>query len=245
VVAHDDRLDRICGVDKCVGDFKFEELPDIHPTLPVTFYRNYEMKQTNGTIDRRIPLLRDVFTAFPNLPINVDVKTDNQELLDKVAAMIKEFDREEITPWGNFRETVNQKCFNKNPAIPLIFSMKRVAIALALFYTGLLPFIPLKESCFEILMPSTATKLFDLSDRVPRLTWKHRVLVWIIDLLLMRPMLFRHLQRRGMYVFVWVLNDDEDYERAYRLGADGVMTDFPTKLRSFLDKNESLLSNVK
>ena len=40
VVAHDDRLDRICGVDKCVSDFRFEELPDIRPTLPVTFYKS-------------------------------------------------------------------------------------------------------------------------------------------------------------------------------------------------------------
>ena len=53
----------------------------------------------------------------------------------------------------------------------------------------------------------------------------------------MRPMLFRHLQRRGILVFVWVLKDDEDYERAYRLGADGVLSDFPAKLRNFLDKN--------
>ena len=61
----------------------------------------------------------------------------------------------------------------------------------------------------------------------------------------MRPMLFRHLQRRGIIVFVWVLNEDEEYKRAFRLGADGVMTDFPTKLREFLDKNETLLSNNK
>ena len=40
VVAHDDRLDRICGVDKSFSDFIFEELPDILPTLPVTFYRS-------------------------------------------------------------------------------------------------------------------------------------------------------------------------------------------------------------
>ena len=90
--------------------------------------------------------------------------------------------------------------------------MERVVNVLLLFYTGLLPFIPLKESCFEILMPSTETelvlllffilsifhcifhfeqwrtidtlvcRLFDLGVRLPSVTWKHRVLVWIVDL---------------------------------------------------------------
>uniref|UniRef100_A0A914WQ81 GP-PDE domain-containing protein n=1 Tax=Plectus sambesii TaxID=2011161 RepID=A0A914WQ81_9BILA len=192
--------------------------------------------------DRKIPLLRDVFTAFPGVPINLDVKTESTELLEKVETMIKEFDREAITPWGNFRDSVTQNCYAKNPNIPLFSSIRRVVLILLWFYTGLLPFIPIKESFFEILMPSTATKIFDLSERRSHLTWQHRALVWIIDLLLMRPMLFRHLQRRGIKVLVWVLNDNEDYERAFRLGADGIMTDFPTKLREYLDKNQSLLS---
>ena len=38
-------------------------------------------------------------------------------------------------------------------------------------------------------------------------------------------------------VFIWVLNDEREYRRAFELGADGVMTDFPRKLRTFLDRN--------
>lgn len=38
-------------------------------------------------------------------------------------------------------------------------------------------------------------------------------------------------------VYVWVLNDEEDFQRAFDLGATGVMTDFPTKLKDFLDRN--------
>lgn len=34
--------------------------------------------------DRRIPLLRDVFQAFPELPINVDIKVDNDRLIQEV-----------------------------------------------------------------------------------------------------------------------------------------------------------------
>ena len=34
--------------------------------------------------DRRIPLLREVFESFPDLAINVDVKTNNDRLIHEV-----------------------------------------------------------------------------------------------------------------------------------------------------------------
>lgn len=38
-------------------------------------------------------------------------------------------------------------------------------------------------------------------------------------------------------VYIWVLNDEDDFQRAFDLGATGVMTDFPTKLKDFMDRN--------
>ena len=35
--------------------------------------------------DRRIPLLEEVFQAFPQMPINVDIKVDNEVLMKKVS----------------------------------------------------------------------------------------------------------------------------------------------------------------
>lgn len=38
-------------------------------------------------------------------------------------------------------------------------------------------------------------------------------------------------------VYIWVLNDEEDFKRAFDLGATGIMTDYPTKLKEFMEKN--------
>lgn len=38
-------------------------------------------------------------------------------------------------------------------------------------------------------------------------------------------------------VYIWVLNDEEDFQRAFDLGATGVMTDFPSRLKDFMDRN--------
>lgn len=39
-----------------------------------------------------------------------------------------------------------------------------------------------------------------------------------------------------------MLNDEKDFKRAFDLGATGVMTDFPTKLRDFMEKNGTAIS---
>lgn len=46
----------------------------------------------------------------------------------------------------------------QNADIPILFCMQRVLLLVGLFYTGLLPFIPIKEEFLEIPMPSIILK---------------------------------------------------------------------------------------
>lgn len=230
VVSHDANLRRATGINAFISDIAYNELPPYLCQLDVTFQRECVC---SGGDDKRIPLLQDVFDAFPNTPINVDIKVNNDTLVKKVSALITKYDRENLTVWGNASNQVVKKCFKENPRIPVLFSFPRVLQLLGLFYTGLLPFVPLKEQFLEIPMPSILTKMRDPD----MLTRSQRVIIWLADTLLMRKALFNHLTARGIQVYIWVLNDDEDFQRAFDLGATGVMTDFPTRLRHFMDKN--------
>lgn len=40
--------------------------------------------QVKGGSDRQMPLLRDLFEAFPDMPVNIDVKINNDDLIEKV-----------------------------------------------------------------------------------------------------------------------------------------------------------------
>lgn len=42
----------------------------------------------------------------------------------------------------------------------------------------------------------------------------------------------------SVQVLFWCLNEESDFEVAFSLGANGVMTDYPTALRHYLDKQE-------
>ncbi|XP_068173161.1 lysophospholipase D GDPD1 [Antennarius striatus] len=230
VVSHDANLRRSTGMNAYIADMTYDELPPYLCRLGVSFEKECVCE---GGDDKRIPLLTDVFDAFPNTPVNIDVKVNNDKLIRKVSELVVKYDREHLTVWGNYRNQIVKKCYKENPRIPVLFSLPRVLQLLGLYYTGLLPFVPLKEHFLEIPMPSIVNKLIDPHgfNRCLRLA------AWLADSLLMRKTLFEHLTARGIQVYVWVLNDEEDFQRAFDLGATGVMTDFPSRLKDFMDRN--------
>lgn len=61
--------------------------------------------------ERRFTLLEDVFEKFPKVPINIDIKVDDDLLIKKVSDLITKYSREEYTVWGNFNDIVTRKCY--------------------------------------------------------------------------------------------------------------------------------------
>ena len=157
VVTHDASLRRSAGVTSNVSDVRYAELPPYLCKLDVSFQRERCCEVRRGG-DQRMPLLSDVFEAFPHTPVNVDVKVDDDALVKEVSELVTRHKREHLTVWGNSSNRIVKKCHKVNPRIPLFFSLTRVLQLLGLFYTGLLPFVPLKEQFLEIPMPSIVTK---------------------------------------------------------------------------------------
>ncbi|KAL8199092.1 UNVERIFIED_CONTAM: Lysophospholipase D gdpd1, partial [Gekko kuhli] len=150
--------------------------------------------------------------------------------LRKVSELVSQYQREHLTVWGNVSHEIVDKCHKENAHIPILFCLRRVLLLLGLFYTGLLPFFPIPEDFLEIPMPSIILKLKE-PEKISR---SQRFTIWLTDMLLMRKALFNHLTARGLQVYIWVLNEEQEYKRAFDLGATGVMTDYPTKLKNFL-----------
>ncbi|KAL6448048.1 hypothetical protein ACFW04_000234 [Cataglyphis niger] len=237
VVSHDQNLLRSTGINKNISELDYKDLPLLKQRLPIDFEPDMEYVGSAREEDRRFALLREVFEAFPNIPINIDIKINDDQLISKVSDLIKQYNREEYTVWGNFSDEVTQKCYKMNPNVNLLFSMQRVTMLIFLLYTGLLPFVPLKETHLEIFLPSIYLRRKGGSSQT--FLPLEKFVVRTINVLLMRPCLFNHLRARGIHVYFWVLNKDEEFEKAFELGATGVMTDYPTKLKSFL-KNHAM-----
>lgn len=229
VVSHDNNIVRTTGEEVLISDTNYEDLPCILKGLKVTFCKDKWCHSDSE--DCQIPLLTDVFKMFPDTPINLDIKLHDIELIDKVLDIIREYKREEITVVGNFRESVTAAVRKKAPDIPTIFSMSGILKLILLCYTGLLPFFPLRDSFLEVPVGKVLRREF--GEAAP---WYLHLLLSIYDGLLMRRFLFRHLQRRGVKVYLWVLNDEEGWRLAHKLAVDGVMTDYPKLLKAFVDE---------
>uniref|UniRef100_A0A8C8VLJ0 Glycerophosphodiester phosphodiesterase domain containing 3 n=1 Tax=Pelusios castaneus TaxID=367368 RepID=A0A8C8VLJ0_9SAUR len=207
VVSHDQNLQRQTGQNQDIRNLDYADLPPYKDPLEVTFSPG---AFSHGS-DHHIPSLEEVFQKFPNVPVNVEIKQDDDELIQKVADLVRQYHRSHITVWASFQDKILKKCKAANPEMPYIFSIQRGMLLLLLYYTGLLPFVPLPESFLQFLLPS------------------------IINRITMRKKLFKHLEDRGIQVVLWVLNEEKDFEEAFSYGISGVMSDYPTLLRHYLD----------
>ncbi|KAJ6653366.1 hypothetical protein lerEdw1_009267 [Lerista edwardsae] len=234
VVSHDNNLQRQTGHDILVSETNFAELPPYKERLEVCFAPG---RYSHGK-DHRIPRLEDVFKKFPGIPINIEVKMDNDELIQKVADLVRKYNRSHLSIWASFEGKVLKKCRAANTEMPYIFSIERGVLILLLYYVGLLPFVPIKESFLEFVLPSIMNRTFF---PVKKGFWG-ALLAKFTKAVTMKKKLFKHLEDRGIQVIFWVLNDDKEFEEAFSYGATGVMTDYPTCLRKYLDAHPNLSS---
>ncbi|MEQ2278362.1 hypothetical protein XENORESO_016995, partial [Xenotaenia resolanae] len=82
------------------------DVPQYKETLDVTFYTG---RCSTGT-DRTIALLEDVFKKFPKIPISIEIKENNHQLMQEVSNMVKRYDREGITVWASESSAIMKKC---------------------------------------------------------------------------------------------------------------------------------------
>uniref|UniRef100_A0A5S6QLG1 GP-PDE domain-containing protein n=1 Tax=Trichuris muris TaxID=70415 RepID=A0A5S6QLG1_TRIMR len=235
VVAHEDHLLRLAGVNKYISKLPYKKLPLLRKQIQNETDPDVKSPVAQSAEERRIPLLEEIFQNLRYLPVNIDIKQNNDKLIKEVNRMLIEYEREQCTVWGNEDEEVNAKLYAMNSNVHLFFSSTRVVRLLFLFYTGLLPFIPMKERFLEIPMLASVTEYY------PEVRKKFGIFSKLVmqlgDALLLSPVLFDHLSRRKMHVFIWVLNKDEQFKRAFELGATAAMTDYPTRLAEYLLHN--------
>ncbi|XP_062874941.1 lysophospholipase D GDPD3a [Trichomycterus rosablanca] len=229
IVSHDENLLRQTGQDVNISDVKLENLPPYLEQLEVTFYADH---YSTGT-DRKFALLEDVFQTFPRIPLNIEVKEMNMELIKKVSDLVKKHNREDITVWASVESSIMKECRKVNSTMPYMFTYMRGLQVLLLYYTGLLPFVPLGESFLQYYWPRVINRTYIPEPGILRNT----MVIALIQKLTIRKGLFQHLKDRGIQIHLFVCNEEQDIDAAFAAGATGVMTDYPTVLSDYLKKH--------
>jgi len=250
IVTHDHTIDRVTNGTGHVTSFNHSDIPTMKSQLllPPPFHKAGSFldwrpphDQPDNSDHSSFPLLSTVFEQYPNSNINIDCKHESEQLVNQVATLIEKYKRQDKTIWGSGSDRTAQRCYARNPNIPLFFSGKQTLFLALKYMSGLLPFLPIKESFLEVPLftPELRTNFSGVATHLTRT--RSFFLYKVADFyqfLFTRPSFIQHLQKRGIKVIYWVLNTESEFEQAFSLGADGVMTDYPTRLRQYLNKRE-------
>lgn len=198
---HDDRLDRVTEARGVIGDLDYDTV---------------SRARVNGT--EPIPKLADVLTAWPELRVNIDVKTD-EAVAPMIAAIrdLKCLDRICVGSFEGrrmraFRKEFGKKlCTSFGPAEVL-----RLRIAGYGFPSG-----PIGANCAQV------PEVWPVGGRNLR----------IVDAAFLGA-----AHARGIQVHVWTVDERADMERLLELGVDGLMTDRPTLLKDVLEERAQWVS---
>lgn len=231
IVSHDENLLRQTGHDVTVSSLNLQDLPLYKNKLEVTFYAG---RYSSGT-DRKFALLEDVFRKFPEIPVSIEIKENNSQLIKKVSELVKRYQREDLTVWASVSSSIMNECHKANSSMPYSFTMNRGVLLLLLFYSGLLPFVPLGESLLQFYLPRIINRTFIPEKPILR----NKLVIFLLEKVTMRKSLFKHLAARGIQVHLFVCNKDEDIKAAFEVGATGVMSDYPSLLTSYLSRHGS------
>lgn len=187
---HDDDLLRTCGVSGKISELDYSEV------------RN---ARVNGT--EPIPLLQDIFDAWPQARINIDCKSDAAlQPLIKALRPPHVLEKVCVGSFSDKRLSVLRDTFG--PSLCSSLGPKQVALLRVRSWIGVVkPFegalaaqIPLKQG------PITLTDKRLVDDA----------------------------HSAGLQVHVWTIDEPDEMEHLLNLGVDGIMTDKPLVLKQIL-----------
>jgi glycerophosphoryl diester phosphodiesterase len=202
MVIHDRSLGRTTNATGPVSALTFEELQQLDAGYRFDPQGDYPLRGAGLTI----PTLDQVYKAFPEARINIDLKQPGEEWA--VAEVIKDNRAEHRTLVGSFydrriarfrRITGGNVAVSAGPTtVARMFMQSRMGLA-----------------------PRAPVQAYQLTDEYRGFTVDRR----LVDA----------VHRAGAHLHVWTVNDADEMRRLLDLGVDGIITDRPDVLNDVLD----------
>jgi glycerophosphoryl diester phosphodiesterase len=160
----------------------------------------------------RVPTLREVFDALPDVRINLEVKQNDARLIEGVVRAVADCKRAERTLLAAAEDDTLAAVRNELRA-------KGVETAMGASVGDVLGFVRAALGEGEPPVEPMALQVPPSFGGQPLVT----------------PELVAFAHRNEVQVHVWTVNDEAEMARLLDLGVDGVMSDFPGRLRAVVD----------
>ena len=104
-----------------------------------------------------------------------------------------------------------------------------------------MPFFTFRPTHLQVPFP--LTYLFPKTHNCLKSSWYEWTRYKILHFIFMQKAYFQHLEARGIPTWIWVLNHEDHFEEAFSYGIKGIFTDYPTKLREYLQRSARYKGN--
>lgn len=207
VVIHDATVDRTTNGSGRVNEMTFAELQALDAAYNWPTLAEHELLDT-GVFPFRdegitIPSLEEIFIAFPEMPISIEIKQEFPSIAQPLCDLIREYDREQLTivpsfsviAMAEFREACSE------------VATAGVAPEVTNFYI------------WQLLRLGAAWQPYTESFMIPEYQG---------DIHLITEHFVNSLDQHNVALYPWTINSAEQMQRMIDLGVDGIITDYPT-----------------
>jgi glycerophosphoryl diester phosphodiesterase len=158
-----------------------------------------------------IPTLEEVLTAFPDAPLNIDIKPRDASVVTPFYQLLRDYHKLDQVVVGSFHDDQLRRF---RALCPQAATAAGVAETRRFFWLNLffLSFVYHAEA--------TAFQIPEYAGRLHVIT----------------PRFIRGAHARNMQVHVWTVNDLADMQRLIEWGVDGIMSDYPDRLMALLGR---------
>lgn len=209
VVIHDSKVDRTTDGSGAISALTLEEIKKLDAGFRWTNDGGKTFPFRGQGI--KIPTLREVFEAFPDIKINIEPKYETPSPVAPLCNLIKEFNREDKVIVGSFRDEVLEDFRKTCPDVATSASPSEATMFLARYKIGLS-----QNSRPEMQVLQIPQSIGSLA---------------IVD-----ENYIKAIHERDLEIHVWTINDVEDMKHLIKIKADGIMTDYPDRLLKVLNE---------
>ena len=205
---HDEDLSRITETSGLVLDASDDDLNALDAAYHFTDGKGQSLRGSGV----KLITLEELFTHFPDVPINIDIKDNIEQAAAETARLIKAYDRFDLTTVGSFHTNVIAHLRKIAPRIRTAALKGEVA---NLYFGRCLP-RKVSNCCFCALqIPQTYMRL-PLATRA----------------------FVEYGKSLGIEIVFWTVNDVADMKRLWDLGVDGIVTDYPDRAYALFNDSE-------
>jgi glycerophosphoryl diester phosphodiesterase len=207
VIIHDSTVDRTTDGRGAVTSLTLEELKRLDAAYSWTTDggRSFPLRG-RGLV---IPTVSEIFNAFKDVRLNIDIKQERPSIVKPFCRMIREHRMESNVMVASFNQSVLDE-----------FRTECAEVATSGSMMDIRSFLALKTDQYGIEARRTVRAL-----QVPEYAGGR---------LLLTSGFVSEAHRRNLEVHAWTINDEAAMKRLIELKIDGIITDFPDRLLNLL-----------